>query len=50
MQWIGTEHNDSAQGKQELRQLLGGDVRQFPNEIYVEMEEPDILPISDTVS
>ncbi len=40
IQWVGTEHNDSANGKDELRKLLEADVEAFSDRIDVQFDAP----------
>lgn len=49
IEWIGTEKNDSAFGKEELRTLLQKDAAFFPQPMDINLERTEIRKISDTV-
>lgn len=50
VEWIGTEKDDSAFGKEELRALLNQDAAFFPQSMEVKLEKSEIRKLSDTVS
>ena len=47
IEWVGTERDDSASGKAELRKLLELDVDAFPDSFELDLEPPVIQPIDD---
>lgn len=49
IEWIGTENNDSAKGKEELKRLLGADIAAFPDAFEVELDEPSLQTYGDSV-
>ena len=50
IEWVGTESDDSAKGKDELRRLLTDDVSAFPGAFSIQLEEPSVQTIgSDAV-
>lgn len=50
VQWIGTEKDDSAFGKEELRALLQKDAAFFPQAMEAMLEKIEIRKQSDTIS
>lgn len=50
VQWIGTEDHDNAFGKKELRQLLEKEQVTHTEPFEVELDEPVINRLSDTIS
>ena len=50
VQWIGTEKDDSAFGKEELRALLQKDAAFFPQAMEAKLEKIEIRKQSDTIS
>lgn len=49
IEWIGTENNDSAYGKENLKKLLIQDVISYPDSFPIEIQDPVAQVISDDV-
>ncbi|MDD3404276.1 MAG: response regulator [Hespellia sp.] len=47
IEWIGTEEEDCASGKDQLRILLEADVNKFPDPFEIEMDEPSFQKLGD---
>lgn len=49
IQWVGTEQVDSVSGKAELRELLSMDMNSFPQAFEIEMDDPVVQKLSESI-
>lgn len=49
IEWVGTEKNDSASGKEDLKRLLEADAIALPNAMQIEIEKVVVQKVTETV-